>query len=101
MFAVIKGLCVAEACRVFDTVPGYGMQTRLKSMGWNFRTINGPGYAEHSIIHPDGKPLAFEGAPGYVSGGDGRDDGGIILSHHKRQYDARWNEFKHACMSAR
>jgi|SRR5579872_3937156 len=90
----LKGKFITASCRYLDLLPSQDLQDDLAQSGWRFRTIHGLAGENvvHQIVHPDGKPLYGQGAPGFISG----EDGVIILPEHRKAYERRWADLSRA-----
>jgi hypothetical protein len=95
MLKALKGRLTSATCRSFSKFPDAQTQERLRSAGWEFRVIEGPGDDVLAIIHPDGQDVDGYGSPYYEPGYDRRS------KEQEKLYQAsckkRWHDFALAC----
>jgi hypothetical protein len=93
----LKGKFIAAACHYGDRMPNEEMQKRLRSLGWNFRSIDGRADEPplNVIMHPDGKPIDGYGSPNYTfPWAPASVDELKAYNASSRQ---RWQDFAQAC----
>jgi hypothetical protein len=96
MFENLKGKFIAATCQFGDRLPSLPMRERLKPLGWNFRTIEGPAGEEplYVIVHPDGKPIDGYGSPNYQFSWAATAE---KEKSYKDSCKQRWADFAQAC----